>query len=209
MSSRSGLKKLALPVALVAIVILAGGTSLLSQATSDLVGTSLKEFLLSLKPHVLNISLALAAVNLAWLGFGPSVRALEGMLDQVETEETTRELAVKAFKLAYWALLALSTLSFFSINLTVLMVGLGLLLKTPAEAITSSFLIFWCRSVKKGDRVEFVEKPAVKGTVLDVGYFATRIDTADGIITVPNNKVWDNLVMVMTPAAAPLSPPGA
>lgn len=194
----AAVKKFAPTIVLVIVMLLAGGTNLLSQAMHELVGASLQEFLQSLKPHIVKLAIACIAVNLLWVCFQPAVQLVEKTLEHVGADERTRGFVNKAFRSGYWVVIGVITLSMFSTNLTVLVVGLGLLLKMPAEAFTSSFLLYSCDSLKVGEEVELLDKIPVQGKVLSVGYFATKIKVPDGIVTIPNNKVWDNLVKVKT-----------
>jgi small conductance mechanosensitive channel len=67
--------------------------------------------------------------------------------------------------------------------------AIGLALQGTLSNIAAGIMLLWLRPFKEGD---FIETATAAGTVREVGLFATRIDTYDGIYRfVPNASLWN------------------
>ena len=67
-------------------------------------------------------------------------------------------------------------------------VAIGFALKDTLSNIASGIIILLLRPFKKGD---YIECAAISGTVIELGLFATVLETSDGIfISAPNSSLW-------------------
>ena len=67
--------------------------------------------------------------------------------------------------------------------------AIALALQGTLSNIAAGVMIIWLRPFNVGD---YVESSAVSGTVKQVGLFATRLRTVDGLfVFTPNAKIWD------------------
>jgi small conductance mechanosensitive channel len=70
--------------------------------------------------------------------------------------------------------------------------AIGLALQGTLQNIAAGIMLLWLRPFRVGD---LVESPAVIGTVEEVGLFATRLQTAEGIYKfVPNAELWNKIL---------------
>jgi small conductance mechanosensitive channel len=67
--------------------------------------------------------------------------------------------------------------------------AVGLALQGTLQNIAAGIMLLWLRPFRVGD---YIEVPAVTGTVEEVALFATRMKTWDGIYKfVPNSELWN------------------
>jgi small conductance mechanosensitive channel len=72
----------------------------------------------------------------------------------------------------------------------------GLALQGTLSNIAAGIMLLWLRPFKEGD---YIETGSAAGTVREIGLFATRIDTYDGIYRfVPNASLWNTPVFNYT-----------
>jgi small conductance mechanosensitive channel len=70
--------------------------------------------------------------------------------------------------------------------------AIGLALQGTLQNIAAGLMLLWLRPFRVGDHVE---APAVAGTVEEVGLFATRMQTFDGLYKfVPNSELWNKVL---------------
>ena len=74
--------------------------------------------------------------------------------------------------------------------------AIGLALQGTLSNIAAGIMLLWLRPFKEGD---YIETESAAGTVREIGLFATRIDTYDGIYRfVPNASLWNTPVFNYT-----------
>jgi small conductance mechanosensitive channel len=74
--------------------------------------------------------------------------------------------------------------------------AIGLALQGTLSNIAAGIMLLWLRPFKEGD---YIETGSAAGTVREIGLFATRIDTYDGIYRfVPNASLWNTPVFNYT-----------
>lgn len=66
--------------------------------------------------------------------------------------------------------------------------AIGLAIQGTLANIAAGLMLLWLRPFRVG---EHIETPAVSGRVIEIGLFATRLDTPEGVYRfVPNSELW-------------------
>jgi small conductance mechanosensitive channel len=67
--------------------------------------------------------------------------------------------------------------------------AIGLALQGTLQNIAAGIMLIYLRPFRAGD---YIETPAVAGTIKEIGLFVTYLDTADGLFYfVPNSSLWN------------------
>jgi small conductance mechanosensitive channel len=130
-----------------------------------------------------------------WLG-GTARRVL---IRTGRTEATLIPAMVATIRYAILILVVIAALAQLGFQTTSLLAALaaaglaiGLALQGTLQNIAAGLMLLWLRPFRVG---EFVESPTVAGTVEEVGLFATRMQTFDGLYKfVPNSELWNKVL---------------
>ncbi len=69
--------------------------------------------------------------------------------------------------------------------------AIGLALQGTLSNIAAGIMLLWLRPFQVGDYIEIVSATAFAGTVREIGLFACRIETYDGLfLFAPNSTIW-------------------
>lgn len=197
------LRKLTPTIILLAIAIVAGATDVFSSQVHDFLQNTLKEKVTALIPIGLNLLIAVIIVNIAWLAHDPLKRVAEKSLDRAGASERGKRLGMKAVVLGFWLLVVFIGFSMFAsellgkavLGVSVLGAALTLAMQGAANDFICGVLMqFTCR-VREGDEIKTIGME-VEGKVRDVGYLSTTVESSDGILTVPNRKIWESALKV-------------
>lgn len=192
---------------LVGLLVLAGGTSLFSEAIQVQVLDVFKTFLVSLKPMMANVFIGLIVLCLAYSLFDPLRAVLERGLNLTSADPRRRTIVLRAVSLVYWTVAVFVGVSFIAPSfLSQFVVGFGLLgaaltlsLKGIANDFIAGILLNFSPKCKVGDEIELVGIK-VEGKVQDIGFVLTKIEGPEGLLSVPNRELWDRSVNVRDPS---------
>ncbi len=141
-----------------------------------------------------------AAVLLAVIGYlvtGWIGRAIERVLRRTgRMEATLVPVIVATVRYTLLIVIAVATLAQLGVETTSLLAALGaaglaigLALQGTLQNIAAGIMLLWLRPFRVG---EIIEAPTVSGTVEELGLFATRFQTGDGVYKfVPNSELWN------------------
>jgi small-conductance mechanosensitive channel len=210
----SYLRKLTPTFVLVALVAIAGGTNVFSEQVHQIVSTSLRERFSNLTPHLINLGLAAIAFNIAWLFYHPAVCGAQRLLDKTSATDRIKNFVVKAVRLVYWVAVIFFIASWFAQDVMAkFALSGGLITAAVAFAMQgllndfiSGLLLQSTSRVKEGDTLKVIGVDGADGTVTDIGYITTTIDTEAGVVQVPNRKIWENVTMRRKPKPEPKKP---
>lgn len=205
-------------ILLIALAILAGATDVLGSYVREFVSKSFSDYAASFMPYIVNILLAAILVNVSWLLFPLARCTFEAMIDRSTMSDRGKYMFKRVFRAAWWGILILVIMCFFAsefmgklvVGFSVLGAALTLSMQGAANDCISGVQMQMSNRLQVGDEVE-VMGLNITGKVLDVGWTIIKIETADGIVTIPNRKAWEQPIKCKK-AAAPkrliLMPPG-
>ncbi|WP_020414109.1 mechanosensitive ion channel family protein [Microbulbifer sp. VTAC004] len=146
--------------------------------------------LLRLGAALLVIALTLVAVHLVRRAIERLPSRLDATLVPVLRNITTWAIYIVG---------ALVVLDIFGINTTSLIallgatgLAVGFALKDTLQNIAAGFILLGLRPFRVGDVIQFEQ---TLGTVREVGFFTTELDTPDGLhVSVPNSVIWGRVL---------------
>jgi small-conductance mechanosensitive channel len=197
------MRKLMPTIVLLVIATVAGATNVFSANVRDFVQHTLMERVKDLQPLALNLLFAVIIVNFAWALAEPTKTLAEKSFDKSGASPRGKQLGMKVVVLLYWGVVVGIMLAMFAGELMGKMVlgfsvfGAALTLAMQGAAndfICGVLMQFSCR-VREGDNIKTIGLD-VEGKVLDVGYLSTTVDSSDGVMTVPNRKIWESAIKV-------------
>ncbi len=200
------LRKVLPLVILVGLAITAGGTNVFSEAVQTQVVQVAKDYLAAIKPLMGNIFVGLLFASIAYLAFDPIMLLLTKALNATKCDERGCRLISRTVNLFYWVLTIFISISFIAPGfLSQLLVGAGLFsaaLALSFKGIAYDFicgvLLNFTPKCKVGDSIDIVGFK-VEGKVSDIGYVMSKIETADGVVSVPNRELWDRPTNIRDP----------
>jgi small-conductance mechanosensitive channel len=190
-------------IVLLAIATVAGFTDVFNANVRDFVQNTLMERVKDLQPLGLNLLFAIIIVNIAWVFADPVKSLADKSFDRSGASTRGKALGMKVVVLAYWGVVVGMLLAMFAgelmgkmvLGFSVLGAALTLAMQGAANDFICGVLMqFSCR-VKEGDNIKTIGLD-VEGKVLDVGYLSTTVDSSDGVMTVPNRKIWESAIKV-------------
>ena len=155
--------------------------------------TALAEFL----PHLVA---ALAVLILGYIAASWASRLIHRLLDRTGRLDATLPPVIAAVvRYGILIFVFVATLSQLGVQTTSVLAALGaaglaigLALQGTLQNIAAGIMLLWLRPFRVGD---YVEVPAVAGTVEELGLLATRLKTWDGIYKfVPNSELWNTIL---------------
>ena len=163
--------------------------------------TALMEWAATALPNVIGAILILV---LGWWLSNMAARALARVMDKQPYVDATLRSVLK--QLARWALLVLvfvaalsqlgvATTSMFA-ALGAIGLAIGLALQGTLSNIASGIMLLWLRPFRIG---EFIDANGTAGTVNEVGLFASKMTTFEGVsLFVPNSEIWGTKIINYT-----------
>lgn len=203
-------RKLMPSLTLLTVLVLVLGTDWFNSAVKNWVETTLKERATSLMPVAIDLLIAGVILNIAWLAHGPLSRMAEKAFDRSGASERGKQLGLKVVTLVFWGFVVMTVLSMFAselmgkfvVGFSVLGAALTLAMQGAANDFICGVLMQFSQRVRCGDDIKVVGME-VDGKVKDIGYLSTTVDGADGVLTVPNRKIWESVLKVKKPQKKP------
>ena len=201
---------------LVTLVVIAGGTDFFSREVHNLVRHTFAEFGSHMLPYAVHLLVGFLMLNVAWLLYSPLCAGVERVFCQSGASPRAKSLSIKLLKFFYWAIVVMLVLSItaseflgrFALGFGTIGVALTFALQGVANDAICGLLLQFTRKVNEGDEVE-IDGTKVKGTVANVGYLSTLVNTAEGVDHVPNRDIWSKTVRVLKPKKSLIIiPPG-
>ena len=177
-------------------IILAGGTDLFSEGVHQWIGGSFNEFFLSLKPYIAGVLIAMLAIYIAGVAYGPLMNWVDGRLKESGMSERNAEVAINLLKFSYWAVMVLAVLSLISTEvLGKMTMALGVFGAFAGKGVIDDWicglLLLFGNRIKKGSKVQVVGKE-ISGVITNIGYLETTIQSSSGVIYLRNSDLWNN-----------------
>lgn len=147
-----------------------------------------------------NVIAALLIVLVGWWASSRLAAATSSVLArQGRVDDTLSTVLSKLVRYAVLILVAVAALSQLGIETTSILAALGaiglavgLALQNTLSNIAAGVMLLWLRPFGLGDFIEYQEG---KGTVEDIGLFATRLTTVEGLfVFVPNSELWNKKI---------------
>ena len=147
-----------------------------------------------------NLIVALLLLIAGWALAGWAERGAGRLLDRAGIEPTLRSVVTSLVRYALLVIIIVAVLGQLGVQTTSVIAALGaiglaigLALQGTLANIAAGIMLLWLRPFRVGD---FIEAGNISGTVKDVGLFASRLDSWDGVYQfVPNSQLWNTRVM--------------
>ena len=142
------------------------------------------------------VLLAIVVIVLAWLASKILKAAIIKAMEKIpHMDEAVGKILASISRVFIWLIAFLIVLDLFGVNtasiLTVLGaagLAIGLAMKDSLSNIAAGLMLLILRPYKIGD---YVDCGSTSGTIKEMGLFATKLETVDGIfISAPNNVVF-------------------
>lgn len=194
---KATLKKLWPSFLVLGVGALAGFTNTLGETVRETVRRGIEQFTSSLTPYVVNFIILVVAINIAYVLYHPACHYLQKWVGKTKMEARSKEITFKVFKPLYWLVTLYVVLTLFAPDVMgKLTVGIGLfgaaiavvLKDTFADIIAYGRMGYW-QNVKVGDNIQVLGLADVKGRVIEVDYFQTRIEGPNGIDSIANRDL--------------------
>ncbi len=143
-----------------------------------------------------NIIVALLLLVAGWALARWAERGVGRLLDRAGLEPTLRSVITTLVRYALLVLVIVAVLGQLGVQTTSVIAALGaiglaigLALQGTLANIAAGIMLLWLRPFRVGD---YIEAGDISGTVKDVGLFASRLDSWDGVYQfVPNSELWN------------------
>lgn len=209
------LRKLIPALVVLTLVIVGGNSTVLSEQFHQFVTVTLKERVKGLVPIASDLLIGGTLLYIAWLLSPQLMKYAKKALDRTHASDRGKSLFMRGVQLAYWVIVVSSVLSMFAADLmgkmvlgaTVLTAALTLAMQGAANDFISGLMMQFTQRLRPGDEVKVIGIAEVEGKIVDVGYLSTVVETADGVLSVPNRKIWESPLKVKKPAPPPPPPP--
>lgn len=148
-----------------------------------------------------NLLASLLILFVGWWIAGRLQRSVDGLLSKQERIDTTlRAVLTSLVRYAVLILVIVAALSQLGIQTTSILAALGaiglavgLALQSTLSNIAAGIMLLWLRPFSVGD---FIESDDATGSVQEIGLFATRMTTLEGIfVFVPNSGLWNKKII--------------
>jgi len=147
-----------------------------------------------------NVIVALILLVVGWALSSWAERGTGRLLDRAGLEPTLRSVITTLVRYALLIMVIVAVLGQLGVQTTSVIAALGaiglaigLALQGTLANIAAGIMLLWLRPFRVGD---FIETGDISGTVKDVGLFASRLDSWDGIYQfVPNSELWNKRVV--------------
>lgn len=219
--NRPGILWKLIPLLLVLLVCVAGGTDVFTTTVHALVAKALKDLGATVLPFAINCVIGLVVVSIANHLYNPLLSGVHKLLDSSHTNEHTRLLMRRMVKGFYWLVVAFLVLSIISPQLIGSVLGhlvlfggaVILALQDLAKDAAGGFLLLFTPKEKRrfeiGDKIQLVGLEAVTGAVLDIDLLTSQVQTEKGLSTVPNREFLARTVIKLNPEPSKIiMPPG-
>lgn len=148
-----------------------------------------------------NLITAAALLALGWWGSKKAGELTKTLLDrQTAIDLTLRNVVVRIVRYAILVIVLITALGQLGIQTTSLLAALGaiglaigLALQGTLSNIAAGIMLLWLRPFKIGD---YIKASTIEGTVTEVGLFATKLTTLEGLyLFAPNNELWNTQIL--------------
>src|SRR5690349_17558313 len=140
------------------------------------------------------VILVLGVVVAGWLG-----RLVSRMLSRVQVDPTLRPILAAVIRYAVIILVVVAGLGQLGIQTASLLavlgaagLAIGLALQGTLSNIAAGIMLLWLRPFRVGDFIEMPAAVTLTGWVREIGVFACKLETYDGLfLFVPNSTLWN------------------
>lgn len=206
---RATLKKLWPSFVVLALGALAGFTDTLGTTVRETVHKGFADFTAGLTPYVVNFIILVVAINVLYVAYHPVCHYMHKWLGKSRMTERGKDVTYKMAKPLYWLVSMYVLFTLFAPDIMgKLTLGIGIfgaaiavaMKDTAADIIAYVRMEFW-QSVKVGDEIQVIGLADVKGRVIEVDYFQTRIEGPNGIDSIANRDLQAKGVRHLKPQA--------
>jgi len=141
---------------------------------------------------------ALLILIAGWIVAGWLYRRIKRrMLASPHIDNTMAPVAASVVRYAILVFVLVAVLAQFGVQTTSLIAALGaaglaigLALQGTLSNIASGVMLLFLKPIEAGD---YIDAGGIAGTIDEIGLFATKLHTFDGVyLFVPNNKIWNS-----------------
>ena len=163
-------------------------------------GTQFDSVILWLTANAISIFIGLVILVVGWILAGFVRRTLRNMLDDnARMDRTIAPLLADVARYAILALAIMMALGQMGVQTTSILAVLGaaglaiaLALQGTLSNIAAGVMLIWLRPIAIG---EYIDAEGTAGTVVEIGLFATRLKSADGVyVFAPNSVIWNKRI---------------
>lgn len=163
----------------------------------DAIAAALWAWAATLAPRAV---IAIVILVLGALIAGWAARAVAAaMIKAGGVDETARPALAAAARYGVLVLALVAALSQLGVQTASLLAALGaaglaigLALQSTLSNIAAGIMLLWLKPFRVGDYIEVVAGNAIAGTVKEIGLFASRLETFDGLyVFAPNSALWN------------------
>ncbi len=205
------LRKLLPTILLLTVAIVAGGTDVFSSQVQEFVSTTFQKRGAELMPVVLDLVIGGVILNLAWLLYGPMKKVALQAIERSGASDRGKQVGMKIVQLAFWGVAIFLVLSMFAsqlmgkfvVGFSLLGAALTLAMQGAANDFICGVLMQFTQRVRVDDNIKVIGLE-VEGKVKDVGYLTTSVESEDGVLSVPNRKIWESALKVKKCASSKL-----
>lgn len=206
---KATLKKLWPSLLVLTLGALAGFTNTLGTTVRETVHKAVTEFTTGLAPYIVNCIILVVAINVAYVLYHPVCHYLHKGLSKSKMTDRGKDVTYKIAKPLYWLVTLYIVFALFAPDIMGKMtMGIGIfgaalvvsLKDTAADLIAYARMEYW-QSVKVGDEIQVIGLADVKGRVIQVDYFVTRIEGVNGIDSIANRDLQAKGVRHLKPQA--------
>jgi len=198
------LRKLLPTIIMVGLAIVAGATDIFSSGVRDAVVKLFQEYASKLLPFAVSALIGGIILNVAYLLYQPLRDGLARAMSHSGASDRGKNLIMRGLQLFYWGAAILISLTIVAPDVlskvflggSLLIAALTLALQGAANDFICGMLLQFSPRFKLGDDISIVGMD-VKGKVKDIDYLSTEVQSADGMIRIPNREVWAKAVKVL------------
>lgn len=214
---KAALKKLWPSFLVLGLGALAGFTNALGTTVREAVHKGIEQFTSSLTPYIVNFIILVVAINIAYVLYHPACHYLQKWLGKSRMADRGKDITYKVFKPLYWLVTLYVVFTLFAPDVMgKLTLGIGIfgaaiavaLKDTAADIIAYARMEYW-QSVKVGDNIQVIGLADVKGRVIQVDYFQTRIEGPNGIDSIANRDLQAKGVRHLKEPVSSAAPPAS
>ncbi len=163
-------------------------------------GTQFDGVILWLTANAISIFIGLVILVVGWILAGFVRRTLRNLLDDnARMDRTIAPLLADVARYAILALAIMMALGQMGVQTTSILAVLGaaglaiaLALQGTLSNIAAGVMLIWLRPIATG---EYIDAEGTAGTVVEIGLFATRLKSADGVyVFAPNSVIWNKRI---------------
>jgi len=163
-------------------------------------GTQFDNVILWLTANAISVLVGLVILVVGWILAGFVRRTLRKTLDDsTRVDKTIVPVLAQVARYAILAVALIMALAQMGVQTTSILAVLGaaglaiaLALQGTLSNIAAGVMLIWLRPIAVG---EYIDAEGIAGTVVEIGLFATRLRSADGVyVFAPNSTIWNKRI---------------